>query len=229
MSDLPPIANGSQAEEMPYENQPSSHFQRELRGADDQVLRDHICKEMAPIVAARMSYIPLASGSDWRDLPNIVVQLSDGTFTNKLQYRYRDKKNGELRGVCPCATDQKLCDPSERQFNTLIPWCLPHTANRHNQWVGLYGRLEWDGLFATTVTNPEPMGHQGRVVHPSQNRVVSVRECARSQGFPDKYLFHGNVLDKHRQLGNAVPPPLGAAIGREIIRAVLENVKKSQF
>lgn len=52
------------------------------------------------------------------------------------------------------------CDPADRQFNTLIPWCLPHTGNRHNHWAGLYGRLEWDGFFSTTVTNPEPMGKQ---------------------------------------------------------------------
>jgi hypothetical protein len=52
------------------------------------------------------------------------------------------------------------CDPLHRQFNTIIPWCLPHTGNRHNHWSGLYGRLEWDGFFSTTVTNPEPMGKQ---------------------------------------------------------------------
>ena len=64
---------------------------------------------------------------------------------------------------------------------------------------GLYGRVEWDGFFSTTITNPEPMGKQGRVLHPEQHRLVSVRECARSQGFPDTYKFHGTVLDKHRQ------------------------------
>ena len=35
-------------------------------------------------------------------------------------------------------------------------------GNRHNHWAGLYGRLEWDGFFSTTVTNPEPMGKQVR-------------------------------------------------------------------
>lgn len=80
------------------------------------------------------------------------------------QYTHHDKKNGKsstgaLRGVCTCATG-KPCDPMDRQFNTLIPWCLPHTGNRHNHWAGLYGRLEWDGFFSTTVTNPEPMGKQ---------------------------------------------------------------------
>ena len=82
------------------------------------------------------------------------------------EYTHHDKKNGRsksgsLRGVCACA-EGKPCEPADRQFNTLIPWCLPHTGNRHNHWAGLYGRLEWDGYFSTTITNPEPMGKQVR-------------------------------------------------------------------
>nr|XP_034181295.1 DNA (cytosine-5)-methyltransferase 1-like isoform X2 [Osmia lignaria] len=225
MYDLPEIKNGWNKEEMPYNSEPLSHFQRKMRGKQYQpVLKDHICKEMAPLVEARMAHIPIASGSDWRDLPNIAVRLNDGTYSKKLEYTYDDKKagrssTGAYRGVCSCCIG-KSCDPTDRQFNTLIPWCLPHTGNRHNHWSGLYGRLEWNGFFSTTITNPEPMGKQGRVLHPVETRVVSVRECARSQGFPDSFRFYGNILDKHRQVGNAVPPPLGAAIGHEIRKCV---------
>ena len=83
-----------------------------------------------------------------------------GTYFRR--YTHHDKKHksgGQLRGVCSCAAGRG-CDPMDRQFNTLIPWCLPHTGNRHNHWAGLYGRLDWDGFFSTTVTNPEPMGKQ---------------------------------------------------------------------
>ena len=103
--------------------------------------------------------------------------------------------------------------------------------------------MEWDGFFSTTVTNPEPMGKQGRVLHPDQNRfyflmmfnlsnldmnlfrLVSVRECARSQGFPDTYKFYGTPLEKHRQIGNAVPPPMGKALGIQIRDAMAKSVK----
>lgn len=55
-----------------------------------------------------MRHIPLAPGSDWRDLPNMEVRLKDGTNTKKLRYTHPDKKNGRsstgaLRGVCTCA------------------------------------------------------------------------------------------------------------------------------
>uniref|UniRef100_A0A8C3QTV2 DNA (cytosine-5)-methyltransferase 1 n=1 Tax=Cyanoderma ruficeps TaxID=181631 RepID=A0A8C3QTV2_9PASS len=231
MSDLPEIRNGASALEISYNGEPQSWFQRQIRGSQYQpILRDHICKDMSALVAARMRHIPLAPGSDWRDLPNIEVRLSDGTTTRKLRYTHHERKNGRsssgaLRGVCSCA-EGKPCDPADRQFNTLIPWCLPHTGNRHNHWAGLYGRLEWDGFFSTTVTNPEPMGKQGRVLHPEQHRVVSVRECARSQGFPDTYRLFGNILDKHRQVGNAVPPPLAKAIGLEIKACAVAKLRQ---
>ncbi|XP_012889489.1 PREDICTED: DNA (cytosine-5)-methyltransferase 1 isoform X1 [Dipodomys ordii] len=233
MSDLPEIQNGASASEISYNGEPQSWFQRQLRGSHYQpILRDHICKDMSPLVAARMRHIPLAPGSDWRDLPNIEVRLSDNTVTKKLRYNYHDRKHGRsrsgaLRGVCSCVQAGTPCDPLARQFNTLIPWCLPHTGNRHNHWAGLYGRLEWDGFFSTTVTNPEPMGKQGRVLHPEQHRVVSVRECARSQGFPDTYRLFGNILDRHRQVGNAVPPPLAKAIGLEIKQCLLAKARES--
>ncbi|KAJ2949115.1 hypothetical protein O0L34_g6054 [Tuta absoluta] len=226
MSDLPEICNGASRLEIDYGSMPQSYFQRLVRSKDETVkLRDHICKNMAPLIQARISRVPTTPGSDWRDLPNISVTLSDGTKCKVLQYRYHDKKNGRsstgaLRGVCACAAGG-ACSPNDKQENTLIPWCLPHTGNRHNNWAGLYGRVCWDGYFSTTVTDPEPMGKQGRVLHPEQNRVVSVRECARSQGFPDGYVFAGTVQDKHRQIGNAVPPPLGAALGREIRKALV--------
>lgn len=172
------------------------------------------------------------------------MQSLTAIFSICRKYLHHDRKNGKssqglLRGVCACASGRR-CDPLDRQYNTLIPWCLPHTANRHNHWSGLYGRLEWDGFFSTTVTNPEPMGKQanimasslyfsssrspefiyflfqGRVLHPEQSRVVSVRECARSQGFPDAFQFSGPIIEKHRQVGNAVPPPMARAIGLEI-------------
>ncbi|XP_076172771.1 DNA (cytosine-5)-methyltransferase PliMCI [Ptiloglossa arizonensis] len=233
MSDLPNIRNGWNKEEMAYGDEAISHFQRKVRPKEpDTILRDHVCKDMAPLVETRIAHIPTASGSDWRDLPNIAIRLSDGMYSKKLEYTHHDKKvgkssTGAFRGVCSCC-ERKRCDPMDRQYGTLIPWCLPHTGNRHNHWAGLYGRLEWDGFFGTTITNPEPMGKQGRVLHPEQTRVVSVRECARSQGFPDSFRFYGNILDKHRQIGNAVPPPLGAALGFEI-RKCLRNESIQQL
>ncbi|KQK20551.1 DNA (cytosine-5)-methyltransferase 1B isoform X2 [Brachypodium distachyon] len=115
---------------------------------------------------------------------------------------------------------------SSGQMVDLIPWCLPNTAKRHNQWKGLYGRLDWEGNFPTSVTDPQPMGKVGMCFHPDQDRIITVRECARSQGFPDSYQFAGTIQSKHRQIGNAVPPPLAFALGRKLKEAV--DAKRQQ-
>ena len=64
-------------------------------------------------------------------------------------------------------------------------------------------------------------------VHPTKNRALTVRECARLQSFPDCYNFAGgpfivphiykDVQDKYEQIGDAVPPLLAYAWGKEII------------
>ncbi|KAJ7976049.1 DNA (cytosine-5)-methyltransferase [Quillaja saponaria] len=109
---------------------------------------------------------------------------------------------------------------STGQVVDLIPWCLPNTAKRHNQWKGLFGRLDWEGNFPTSITDPQPMGKVGMCFHPDQDRILTVRECARSQGFPDTYQFSGSIQNKHKQIGNAVPPPLAYALGRKLKEAV---------
>lgn len=122
-----------------------------------------------------------------------------------------------------CLPDEKVT-LSNKKVVDLIPWCLPNTADRHNQWKGLFGRLDWKGNFPTSVTDPQPMGKVGMCFHPQQDRIVTVRECARSQGFPDSFKFCGTVQAKHRQIGNAVPPPLARALGMSL-RAALDAKK----
>lgn len=228
ITDLPIIKNGDQVEFQKYAKEPKSYYQRLLRWDEEtsgylRTVSDHICRKMSPLIEARMSLIPLHFGADWRDLPNDCQLLSDGTKTKTLKYRYRDHKT-KRPAVCVCATGKTIqCDPLDRQENTIIPWFIPHTANRNNHWSGLYARVVMDSYFSTTTTNPMPEAKQGRVVHPEQHRVVSVRECARSQGFHDSVRFSGSVLEQHRQIGNAVPPPLGRAIGIKIREAIANN------
>jgi DNA (cytosine-5)-methyltransferase 1 len=52
--------------------------------------------------------------------------------------------------------------------------------------------------------------------HGDQRRMISVREAARLQSFPDGYTFSGNMGDCFRQIGNAVPPHLAQAIARHV-------------
>lgn len=81
-----------------------------------------------------------------------------------------------------------------------------------------YGRLHPDGLCSTILTKCDP--HWGSFFHPEQDRVISVREAARIQSFPDNYIFYGSLTEQYEQVGNAVPPLLAEAIGKEIIKMI---------
>lgn len=84
-----------------------------------------------------------------------------------------------------------------------------------------YGRLHPDELCSTVLTKCDP--HWGSFFHPTQDRVISVREAARIQSFPDSYIFSGSVTQQYEQIGNAVPPLLGKAIGDTIMKMLGEN------
>ena len=84
-----------------------------------------------------------------------------------------------------------------------------------------YGRLHPDALCSTVLTKCDP--HWGSFFHPTQDRIISVREAARIQSFPDTYKFSGSITQQYEQIGNAVPPLLGRAIGNEIAKLLGEK------
>lgn len=55
-----------------------------------------------------------------------------------------------------------------------------------------------------------------RPIHPFEDRVLTTRECARLQSFPDWYLFHPTKWHGNRQVGNAVPPRLARSVALHI-------------
>lgn len=77
-----------------------------------------------------------------------------------------------------------------------------------------YGRVLPDGLASTILTKCDP--HWGAFFHYEQDRSFTVREAARLQSFPDRYVFTGSLVEQFAQVGNAVPPLLAKAVGLSI-------------
>lgn len=72
---------------------------------------------------------------------------------------------------------------------------------------GSYGRLKWDEPASTITTRFDtPSG--GKFIHPEENRMITPREAARIQSFPDSFVFNGTKSVICKTIGNAVPPKI---------------------
>ncbi|WP_442852267.1 DNA cytosine methyltransferase [Roseobacter sp. CCS2] len=91
-----------------------------------------------------------------------------------------------------------------------------------------YPRLAWDRPAPTlrAGTGSDRGSFQAaRPIHPDEARVISIREAARIQGFPDWFDFHRTKWHSHRMIGNSVCPIVSHAIFSRIAAHLAESRK----
>ena len=100
--------------------------------------------------------------------------------------------------------------------------------------TGFLRRLAWDRPSPTLVTHPAMPATD--LCHPSENRPLSVQEYMKIQQFPDEWEIQGSLLDRYKQIGNAVPVGLGYAVGRLLMQVMegqeferIENFNYSRY
>jgi DNA (cytosine-5)-methyltransferase 1 len=79
--------------------------------------------------------------------------------------------------------------------------------------TGIYHRLD-ENSPSVVIGNYR----KNMLIHPREDRGLSVREAARIQSFPDTFHFHGSIGFQQQQVGNSVPPLLAQAIFDEIVK-----------
>jgi len=165
------------------------------------------------------------------DLPN----LSNGNSVNEFYY----KKNNDLteyqklmrKNSGNTVLNNKVSKNKEQVLERykFIPkggnWenipkklMLNYTnINNCHRWI--YYRLKWNEP-SVVISN----FRKNMLIHPEQERGLSVREAARLQSFPDNFAFYGHLGSQQQQVANAVPPLLAKQIGENIIH-YLEEAK----
>lgn len=89
--------------------------------------------------------------------------------------------------------------------------------------VGFFRRLDYNQPSPTLVTSPVQKATM--LCHPTKDRPLSVSEYSRIQQFPDSWKFEGNINNRYRQIGNAVPVGLGKAIGQSLISVAEKSTR----
>lgn len=120
-----------------------------------------------------------------------LMNLSDNKDFNHVRTRHSDEMKSRLASV--------------KEGESLY-------SNYSDSWK----KCPWNEASCTIKEN-----HGGVNIHPIEARVITVREMARLQSFPDDFIFEGPKAKQMVQIGNAVPPLLGKAIGIAIRKTLL--------
>lgn len=108
----------------------------------------------------------------------------------------------------------KMVGPG-RNWKSIPDRMMGNYANVNRCHTGIYRRLDPDKPSVVIGNFRKSM-----LIHPWEDRGLSVREAARLQSFPDEYRFFGSIGFQQQQVGNAVPPKLAQAVFERILEAI---------
>lgn len=157
------------------------------------------------------------------DLP----QLYNGANINYLQYRCNPISTyaatmRDTKDLCSNHLVTRNADYVIERYRHIPPggnWenipegLMSNYADRSRCHTGIYRRLTPDSPSVVIGNYRKNM-----LIHPYQDRGLSVREAARLQSFPDSYEFKGSIGFQQQQVGNAVPPLLAKAIFDKVLQ-----------
>lgn len=174
------------------------------------------------------------------DLPSLKVgegaerQPYTGPAQTEYQRRMREGSTYVYNHVAPRLSEKNLerlkYIPQGGSWRDIPVNLLPPGMKRarRSDHTKRYGRPRLTDLSCTILTKCDP--HWGAYFHPTQDRTLTVREAARLQSFPDRYVFSGPRTEQFKQVGNAVPPLLAKAVAEAAAQSLRErNIKEARM
>jgi DNA (cytosine-5)-methyltransferase 1 len=121
----------------------------------------------------------------------------------------------------PVVLERFRCVSAGQNWEAIPAHLMVNHRNPSLCHTGYYYRLQWNEPSKVVGNFRKNM-----LIHPSQNRTLSVREAARLQSFPDRYEFLGAMDVQQQQVADAVPPLLAKAVANLVVQ-VLANKQPS--
>ena len=165
---------------------------------------------------------PITVGEAIFDLPD----LENGASVNALPYKKAKPSNyaKTMRGNLKFSSNHVVTKNTPlvlkryRYISQGGNWediparLMRNYADRGRCHTGIYHRLREDEPSVVIGNYRKNM-----LIHPTEDRGLSVREAARLQSFPDRYEFQGSIGFQQQQVGNAVPPLLAKRVFKTIV------------
>jgi len=109
-------------------------------------------------------------------------------------------------------TDRYAYVPQGGNWTSIPDTLMKNYSDYSRCHTGIYHRLD-ETKPSVVIGN----FRKNMLIHPRENRGISVREAARIQSFPDSFVFTGSIGFQQQQVGNAVPPMLAREIFNMIV------------
>ncbi|EKN3570332.1 DNA cytosine methyltransferase [Yersinia enterocolitica] len=182
------------------------------------LIASKVCDAVLPHKTHDGTMNPYTTVRDWIDhLPKIEAGTSHSEVPDHQSAKLTDINIERIRATKEGGGRETWPE------HLILPCHLKHKGH-----TDVYGRLSWDKPASGLTTRCISYSN-GRFGHPEQDRAISVREAACLQTFPLEYRFVGNLQSKARQIGNAVPPKMAEAVGKEIIKQMKNKAKQNQY
>ena len=156
------------------------------------------------------------------DLPSLNGEM--GTEVAKYKNSARTAYQKKMRGNCSVLANHTAT--AHKDFVVDVISQVPEGGNYKDlpKGVGEHRKfhMAWTRCDGHKPSRTIDTGHRN-YFHYEYNRIPTVRESARLQSFPDDFVFTGTRTQQYRQVGNAVPPLLGYALAKHLMKLVGEK------
>ncbi len=164
----------------------------------------------------------LSNGACFDWLPYKTLAKSD--YAKLMRSGLRKSANHLVTNNAPHIIERFRYVPQGGNWENIPARLMKNYADRTRCHTGIYHRL--------TASEPSiVIGNyrKNMLIHPCEDRGLSVREAARLQSFPDWFEFRGSIGFQQQQVGNAVPPLLASAVFGAIVSAAGEGSRESEY
>lgn len=175
-------------------------------------------RERLILVGIRKDLANIEDTYKWPSPYNRILSLRDAFYRGELYdtdvpvsqgQHYPDRKKEIMQHVPQGGYWRDLPDSLQREY-------MKASYFLGGGKTGMARRLSMSEPSLTLTTSPAQK--QTERCHPTETRPLQSREYARIQTFPDDWEFQGPLSAIYKQIGNAVPVNMAAAIGRSLIR-----------